>query len=266
MLSERIEVAGTATERAAKRASAEGIASSLLQQRVPLPRLSHVPVTVEPNRVLAGPEDTPTTTTHGQPADLKEPVASTSKPNSSDLQPSSLAATATPAAASLTDLTAVAMSNLVEVAPLDTGSGAIGPPVLGQARRQQTTKDVPRVYRLRVAPNRSEIAMRYGATSESEEAVHAALKWLADNQERDGRWNPARHRGGDERHVFGRDRFGAGAQADMGISALALLAFLASGHTHEEGLYRENVQRGLEFLLRSQGSDLAAPARPAEPR
>jgi hypothetical protein len=204
--------------------------------------------------MLVGPEDT-TMTGQGQPADLKESVASISKPNVGELQPSSLTAAETPAAASLTNVTPTAISKLVAVTPLDTGSTAIGPPVLGQARLEQKSQDVPRAYRLRVAPNRSEIAMRYGATNESEASVRAALKWLADNQERDGRWDPIRHGGGKEQRVFGRDRFGAGAKADTGISALALLAFLASGHTHEEGLYRENVQRGLEFLVRSQGSD-----------
>ncbi len=250
--SERIAVASVSSDRSVKRASTGGIASSLLQQRVPLPRLSSVPVTAEPKPVLAGPEDT--TTGQGQPARLEEAVTSAPKPTTGDLQPSLLAASEAPVAASLASLTAMT-SNRVQVEQVDRGSDTIGSPVLGQARRQQTTEDVPRVYRLRVAPNRSEIAVRYGATNESEAAVRAALKWLADNQDRDGRWNPARHRGGKELRVLGRDRFGAGAQAETGISALALLALLASGHTHEEGLYRENVQRGLEFLVRSQGSD-----------
>lgn len=252
--SKRIEVVATEGERSGKPASAARIASSLLQERVPLPRLSNVPVTVEPNRVLAGPVDA-MTDGYGQPADLEETVASSANSQAGNLQPSSLTAAATPTASSLAGLTSVEMSNLIEVTPVDMGSDTVGVPALGQARLQEKKQDVPRVYRLRVAPNRSEIALRYGATNESEAAVRAALKWLADNQERDGRWNPDRHHGGKEQRVLGRDRFGAGAQADTGISALALLAFLASGHTQEEGLYRENVQRGLEFLVRSQASD-----------
>jgi squalene-hopene cyclase-like protein len=252
--SERIEVAATEGETPNKPASTARIASLVLQERVPLPRLSNLPVTVEPNRVLAGPIDT-MTEGHGQPADLEETVAPTASSEVGNLQPSSLTAAATPAASSLAGLTSLEVSDLIEVTPIDMGSDMVGGPALGQARLQEKKQDVPRVYRLRVAPNRSEIALRYGATNESEAAVRAALKWLADNQERDGRWNPDRHHGGKERRVLGRDRFGAGAQADTGISALALLAFLASGHTQEEGLYRENVQRGLEFLVRSQASD-----------
>ncbi len=251
--SERIEVSATEGETPNKPASTARIASLVLQERVPLPRLN-VPVTVEPDRVLAGPVDM-MTDGHGEPADLEETVAPDANSQAGNLKPSSLTAAATPSAASLAGLTSVEMSNLIEVTPIDMGSDMVGVPALGQARLQEKKQDVPRVYRLRVAPNRSEIALRYGATNESEAAVRAALKWLADNQERDGRWNPDRHHGGKERRVLGRDRFGAGAQADTGISALALLAFLASGHTQEEGLYRENVQRGLEFLVRSQASD-----------
>jgi hypothetical protein len=54
---------------------------------------------------------------------------------------------------------------------------------------------------------------------------------------------------------LGHDRQAAGTDADTGITGLALLAFLAAGHTHLEGGYKENVQHGLEFLLRSQASN-----------
>ena len=67
----------------------------------------------------------------------------------------------------------------------------------------------------------------------------------------------------DRTQIAGHDREGAGTEADTGITGLAVLAFLANGQTHLEGKYRKNVQRGLEFLLRSQASDgnLAGAAR-----
>jgi hypothetical protein len=86
-------------------------------------------------------------------------------------------------------------------------------------------------------------------------AVDAALAWLAAQQESDGRWNAGRWGAGIERQVAGHDREGAGAQADTGITALAVLALLANGQTHLEGKYRKNVQRGLEYLLHSQAED-----------
>ena len=113
----------------------------------------------------------------------------------------------------------------------------------------------PSIYSLRTAPDRSRLAERQGATPATEEAVKAALKWLADNQEPDGRWDAANHGAGRELLVAGRDRQSAGIRADTGMTGLALLAFLASGHTHREGPYRENVRQGLQYLLRVQAAD-----------
>jgi len=55
--------------------------------------------------------------------------------------------------------------------------------------------------------------------------------------------------------VQGRDRLSAGSRADTAVTGLTLLAFLASGHTHLDGHYREEVRRGLEYLLRTQAAD-----------
>jgi len=115
--------------------------------------------------------------------------------------------------------------------------------------------EVPPIYRLRTDPDRSREAQKRGATPATESAVKAALKWFAENQEADGRWNPGRHGAGREDVVLGRNRLRAGIRADTGMTGLALLAFLASGHTHLEGDYRENVRRGLEYLLRAQARD-----------
>lgn len=115
--------------------------------------------------------------------------------------------------------------------------------------------EVPAPYRLRVAPNRQVHARAMGATPATDLAVERGLQWLARNQDADGRWNPIRHGAGVERFVKGRDRQGAGKDADTGLTGLALLAFLGAGYTHQEGQYQETVRRGLEFLIRSQGSD-----------
>ena len=113
----------------------------------------------------------------------------------------------------------------------------------------------PDLYRLRVSPERSRLAERHGATPETEAAVKAALKWLAANQGPDGRWDAGDHGAGRETKVASRDRLGAGIEADTGMTGLAMLAFLASGHTHLEGAYRENVRLGLQYLMRAQASD-----------
>jgi hypothetical protein len=125
---------------------------------------------------------------------------------------------------------------------------------------------VPDAYRLRVAPNRADVAQSRGGTAATEAAVKAALKWLADNQDGDGRWNPRTHGAGKETNVLGRDRKNAGSQSDSAMTGLALLAFLASGHTHLDGPYHDDVRRGLEYLMRTQAADgsLAGQAAPFE--
>jgi hypothetical protein len=127
-------------------------------------------------------------------------------------------------------------------------------------------KSVPDAYRLRVAPNRSDVAQSRGGTAATEAAVKAALKWLADNQDANGRWNPRTHAAGKETNVLGRDRQHAGSHSDSAMTGLALLAFLASGHTHFDGPYHDDVRRGLEYLMRTQAADgnLAGEAAPFE--
>jgi hypothetical protein len=133
----------------------------------------------------------------------------------------------------------------------------------GTPRRLGDGAEMPSLYRLRFAADRLRLVQRSGGDATTEAAVEAALAWLAANQQADGRWNAARHGAGIENSVLGHNREGAGANADTGITGLAVLAFLGAGQSHLEGRYRENVQHGLEFLLRSQRKDgsLAGDAR-----
>jgi hypothetical protein len=110
-------------------------------------------------------------------------------------------------------------------------------------------------YARRSAPNRLEYAEQHGGSVDTEAAVAAALKWLAEAQSADGRWDASRFGAGQELAVLGQDRGGAGADADSGISALAILAFLGAGHSHQQGDYQANVAKGLEFLMRCQSAD-----------
>jgi len=110
-------------------------------------------------------------------------------------------------------------------------------------------------YAHRNSPDRLAYAERHGGSVQTEAAVAAALKWLAERQSEDGRWDADRFGAGEERAVLGQDRGGAGADADSGITALALLAFLGAGHSHTTGDYQSNVVRGLEYLMRGQAND-----------
>jgi hypothetical protein len=122
-------------------------------------------------------------------------------------------------------------------------------------RRLGDGLDVPESLQARVASDRLKAAQPFGATAQTETAVAAALDWLARAQSSDGRWDADAHGAGRETKTLGHDRRGAGAQADTGVTGLALLTFLGSGETHLAGKHRENVQHGLEFLLGSQARD-----------
>lgn len=114
---------------------------------------------------------------------------------------------------------------------------------------------IPDAYRLRMAPDHTDVAEHQGGSAETEAAVKAALKWFADHQAADGRWNPRDHGAGRETNVMGHDHQGAGSRADTGVTGLALLTFLASGHTHRDGPYQEDVRRGLQYLMQAQAQD-----------
>lgn len=122
-------------------------------------------------------------------------------------------------------------------------------------RRLGDGKPLPRIYSQRSQQTRKTLAIVNGATKESEAAVELALKWLSENQKRDGRWDASASGAGMEQKILGHDRQNAGADADTGITGLALLAFLAAGNTHLEGEYRETVHKGLAFLCSKQASN-----------
>ena len=124
---------------------------------------------------------------------------------------------------------------------------SLGPAPIARAATDE--EKVPSIYQLRLAPDHTRQALAHGGTRETEAAVVAALRWLAAHQSPDGRWDGQRLEAGREAAIDGQERRGAGSRADTGISGLALLALLASGHTHLEGEHRDTVRRGLEFLL-----------------
>jgi hypothetical protein len=130
-----------------------------------------------------------------------------------------------------------------------------GKAVDASASRAETPAPANNPYGGRTAGNRMRLVEGEGGNIHTEAAVVAALNWLAAAQSPDGHWDAERHGAGVERGTLGKNRNGAGRDADTGITALALLAFLGAGHTHLEGDYQTTVQHGLEFLLRSQAAD-----------
>ena len=121
--------------------------------------------------------------------------------------------------------------------------------------RAKPSPPVPSRYADRFAADREHRAVRRGGSAQTERAVRQALAWLAATQSTTGGWVATRHGAGQERVVLGHNRGGAGANADMGVTGLALLAFLGAGSSHQSGPYAENVARGLEYLRQNQRAD-----------
>jgi hypothetical protein len=88
--------------------------------------------------------------------------------------------------------------------------------------------------------------------------VALGLKWLADHQDvdEDGRWDCddfMKHDPADDKCDGG-----GGPLYDVGVTGLALMAFLQTGHTDRKtrnNPYFRNVRRGLRFLMKSQDDE-----------
>jgi len=77
-----------------------------------------------------------------------------------------------------------------------------------------------------------------GTTRQAESTVNAGLIWLQKAQSKDGHWSCKDWDGG--------------ADYDVGMTGLALLAYLGAGYTHTKGPYKDTVKGGLEWLRAQQ--------------
>lgn len=118
----------------------------------------------------------------------------------------------------------------------------------------------------RTGPARRRAVLAWGGSDATEAAVAAALGWLARTQSADGRWDASRYAAGrvvgPSLAAHGGHGPESGRSSDHGVTGLALLAFLAAGHTPEAGPYADVVDRGMRFLAERQRADgsLAGPA------
>ncbi|MEZ6094807.1 MAG: prenyltransferase/squalene oxidase repeat-containing protein [Pirellulaceae bacterium] len=92
---------------------------------------------------------------------------------------------------------------------------------------------------------RQEIVEREGGTLLTEAAVARGLRWLASVQNADGSWSLERY----SRHNNPKNK------GDAAGTSLALLPFLGAGQTHEYGIYKDTVSKGLAWLIANQKSD-----------
>lgn len=104
---------------------------------------------------------------------------------------------------------------------------------------------------------RAEALRQFGGDQKTERAVAEGLAWLAAHQRSDGVWDRRRF----DELCPADDRCSQTAisqldrDADVGVSALAALAFLGAGHTHERGPYSENLSKVFSYILAQQSPD-----------
>ena len=77
----------------------------------------------------------------------------------------------------------------------DNGARSSYPPATADPAASQD-HPLPGLYKLRMAPNHAHLAQGRGGSPETEAAVQAALRWLAENQSPEGRWIARLHEAG----------------------------------------------------------------------
>ena len=96
--------------------------------------------------------------------------------------------------------------------------------------------------------------LRAAGGSGTEQAIKDGLEWLKNHQDDDGSWDADeffKHDDGDQ-----SDRTDVGdGNNDVGLTGLALLAFLGDGHTMTRGAYKDVVTKGVKWLAKEQDKE-----------
>lgn len=217
------------------------------------------PITTETPNIQAPPLEPAPPPERAPVATLPEPPAATTETVASETVPESSAPVALPEPAALPP-TPVAAPNL-PVGGAAAANSALIPVAIIAAEHDhprpstELPNAVPEAYQNRIADDHLAIAERTGGNLQTEQAVARALGWFDRHQSRDGRWDADQFGAGRETRTLGHDRLGAGAQADTGLTGLALLAYLAGGQTHRQGDHQGQVENGLKFLIAQQAAD-----------
>ena len=106
-----------------------------------------------------------------------------------------------------------------------------------------------------------------GGSEATESAVRAALEWLRRHQDKDGKWSAADYNKHGENRNKDFERYGedqAFEEHDVGVTALAMLAYTGYGQTHRQGDYPEYVEvlrKAVKWMKAQQISDPSDPTQ-----
>ena len=91
--------------------------------------------------------------------------------------------------------------------------------------------------------------------SETEAAVQDALRWLRDHQSSPGFWDADEFMFNDIYPDKEQSDGEGSSTVDVGLTGLALLAFLGNNHTMDKGEFKSVVKTGINWLKENQDSD-----------
>ncbi len=134
------------------------------------------------------------------------------------------------------------------------GSRVVGNPRTGEERPARPAPAAAPLVASRFEGRfaRKEELRKMGGGTGTEDALGKALEWLARHQSADGRWDGA----GFADRCAGNKCDGPGmVLSDVGVTGLALLAFLGDGNFPGEGKHRLPVGRAGGWLLAQQKPD-----------
>lgn len=97
--------------------------------------------------------------------------------------------------------------------------------------------------------------LRAAGGAAAEQALKDALDWLKNHQSEDGSWDCDGFMSNCGKIGSGECEGPGNATHDVGVTALALLAFLGDNNTTTQGEYKEVVQRGIAWLKDQQDPD-----------
>ena len=127
-------------------------------------------------------------------------------------------------------------SNAIDSQVLDLSGAAQGP--AGQITGRSS------------AQARRSLVRKNGGSDASENAVKLAMDWIAKHQLKNGSWS-FDHRVGPDPAERASPNPGDFRNSTRAATAMSLLVFLGAGQTHVEGDYKEVVEAGLAYLLKS---------------
>ncbi len=107
---------------------------------------------------------------------------------------------------------------------------------------------VPSAYSLRSEEERGKAVTKFGGSQETEDAVDRSLRWMAAVQNQAGYWHAGEY--GEE--VANPNSGQLNQRPDVGITSLAVLAFLGKQNTIDEGVHSAVVNRALRWIVSQQ--------------